>query len=266
MSGYFQWMILSAITGSPIGSAIALVVFWFVTDRFTLGVLPDPLKWVLRLRREGQLKRTLLNNPHDGRARLELAQLYVERGASTAAINVLKPNLEKGESDIQTIFTMGAACMGAKYFDQGEKLLAHAKELDADFRVGDIDLELGKGRLAKGDFAGAKAALTELIATRKGTIIGRVLLAKALKGAGDDGAAALMRDEAWAEYVAAPRFQRRRERLWAWRARPSRPILYAVLLVTLLGVCGKYVSPHLRNMRANQYQNGTTGNDDEADE
>jgi tetratricopeptide (TPR) repeat protein len=257
-------MILSAITGSPLGSALALLVFWFVTDRFTLGVLPDPLKWVLRLRREGHLKRTLLNNPHDGRARLELAQLYVERGASTAAINVLKPNLEKGEHDIQTVFTMGAACMGAKYFDQGEKLLGHAKELDPDFRVGDIDLELGKGRLAKGDYAGAKAALTELIATRKGTITGRVLLARALKGTGDDGAAALMRDEAWAEYVAAPRFQRRRERLWAWRARPSRPIIYAALLVTLVASFAHFVAPHLRAMRAGQYQSGSAG--DEADE
>jgi tetratricopeptide (TPR) repeat protein len=260
MSQYFVWMILSAITGSPIGSAAALLVFWLVTDRFTLGVLPDPLKWIPRLRREGQLRRTLLNNPHDGRARLELAQLYVERGAGAKAVEVLKPNLSKGEGDVQTVFTMGAACMGAKYFEQGEMLLAHAKALDPDFRVGEIDLELGKGRLARGDFPGAKAALDELLAHRRGTIMGRVLLSRALKGAGDDGAAALMRDEAWGEYVAAPGFQRRRERLWAWRARPSRPLLYLGLVLVGLFAFSHFVGPQLRGA---MQQQGRSAPDDE---
>jgi tetratricopeptide (TPR) repeat protein len=138
---------------------------------------------------------------------------------------------------------MGAACMKAGYFEQGEKLLAHAQELDPDFRLGEIDLVLGQGRLAKGDFAGAKAALEALVKHRRGTVQGRVLLARALEGLGDDASAALMRDEAWREYVAAPGFQRRKERLWAWRARPSRPVTYALVLVAVLVFLGTVVAP-----------------------
>lgn len=243
MSGYFQWIILTALTGSPLGSAAFLLFFWLVVDRFTLGLLPDPLRWLMRRRREGQLKRTLLGNPNDGRARLELAGLYVDRGAGKQAVEVLRPNLENGDDDVQTVFTMGAACMRAGYYDQGEKLLAHAQEMDPDFRLGEIDLVQGQGRLAKGDFAGAKAALEALVKHRRGTIHGRVLLARALEGLGDDASAALMKDEAWREYVSAPGFQRRKERLWAWRARPSRPATYALALVLVLVFLGTVVAP-----------------------
>ncbi len=245
MSGYFQWIILSAITGSPLGSAVALIVFYVVVDRFTLGVLPDPLRWVMRWRREGLLERTLLGNPHDGRARLELAQLYVERGQGKKAVDVLRPNFDKGDDDIQSVFTMGEACLLAGYVDQGEKLLEHAEELNPDFRVGELHLVRGRQRLARGDFAGAKAALETLVKTRRGTITGRVLLAKAMQGLGDDASAALMRDEAWKEYVSAPRFQRRKERLMAWRARPSRPATYLLIFVLVFGLFATVVAPKL---------------------
>ena len=188
-----------------------------------------------RLNRELTLKRTLLNNPHDGRARLELAELLVERRAHRSALEVLKPNLEKGDDDVQSLFTMGSACVFAGYPDQGEKLLEHVRELDPDFRVGEVDLVLGKARLGRGDFGGAKEALERLVNARKGTVEGRVLLAKALDGLKDDSGAALMRDDAWKEYVAAPRFQRRKERWWAWRARPSRPLLYLAVALVVVG-------------------------------
>lgn len=243
MSGYFQWIILTAITGSPLGSAAFLLFFWLVVDRFTLGILPDPFRWLMRRRREGQLQRTLLGNPNDRRARLELGGLYVDRGAGKQAVEVLRPNLEAGDDDVATVFTMGAACMKAGYSEQGEKLLAHAQEMDPDFRVGEIDLVLGQGRLAKQDFAGAKTALEALVKHRRGTIHGRVLLARAMEGLGDDASAALMKDEAWKEYVSAPGFQRRKERLWAWRARPSRPATYALVLVLVLVFLGGVVAP-----------------------
>jgi tetratricopeptide (TPR) repeat protein len=254
VSGFFQWIIFIAITGSPLGSAVALLVFWFLVDRFTTGVLPDPWRALMRRRRETTLRRTLLVNPHDGRARLELAQLYVERGNGKAAVEVLRPTFDRGAEDIQSVFTMGAACMQAGYYEQGEKLLAHASELDEDFRVGEIELARARGRLAQKDYAGARTALEAFVRHRKGTVEGRVLLAKALDGLGDDASAALMRDEAWREYVAAPGFQRRKERLWAWRARPSRPMTYGLVAVLAFTLFFRFGAPALsswaRSLRA----------------
>lgn len=252
MSGYFYWIILTAITGSPLGSAVALILFWLVVDRFTLGFLPDPVRWVSRWRRRGFLERTLLNNPHDGRSRLELAQLYVERGQGAKAVEVLRPTFDRGADDIQSVFTMGEACLLAGYAEQGEKLLAHAEELDAGFRVGEIHLVQGRERLKRKDFAGAKAALDALVKLRRGTISGRVMLAQAHEGLGDDATGALLKDEAWNEYVSAPRFQRRQERLWAWRARPSRPATYLLVLVLCFGFFATVIAPRLSSWAQTQ--------------
>lgn len=244
-STWLQWIILSALTGSPLGSAVFLLVFWLVVDRFTLGILPDPLRWVMRWRRASSLERTLLGNPHDGRARLELAGLYVDRAKYKPAIELLKPNVEKGDHDPQTLFTMGVACLGAGYVGQGEKLLDTVDDASPGFRVNEVELMRGRFRLARNDFAGAKVALERLVSARAGTIEGRVLLARALDGLGDDGAAALMKDAAWNEYVSAPGFQRRKERLWAWRARPSRPATYLLIAVLALTLFATLAAPRI---------------------
>lgn len=257
MSGYLQWIILTAITGSPAGSAIALVLFWLVFDRFTFGVLPDPVRWVMRWRREKTLEATLRTNPHDGRARLELGQLYVARGKGKAAVDVLRPNFERGDDDVQSVVTMGEACLQAGYVDQGEKLLAHAQDLSAEFRVGEVFLIRGRHRLARGDAKGAREDLEQLVKIRRGTVMGRVLLSRAMKATGDDAAAALLRDDAWNEFVTSPLFQRRKERFWAWRARPSRPATYLLIFVLVATFFGTVIAPKLTHL-AHRYQDTYT--------
>jgi hypothetical protein len=126
------------------------------------------------------------------------------------------------------------AYLGAGEKAKGELLLDEAAKMNPDFRQGSIELERGRLRLANGDAKGAVEALERFVKGRHGSIEGRVLLAKAMSKAGRDADAALMRDEAWKDYVSAPGFQRRRERMWAWRARPSRPITYAAIALLLL--------------------------------
>lgn len=249
VSTYLQWIILSSLTGSPLGSLVAILVFWALVDRFTLGVLPDPLKVFVRWQRERRLKHLLRLNPHDRRARLELGELLVARKANAQAVDMLKPVLEHGDDDPQTLFTMGAACLGAGYREQGEKLFAHLREQRPDFRQGELDLVLGHARLAAKDAAGAKEALERFLAVRKGSVEGRVLLARAQSALGDDASAALTKDAAWAEYEAAPTFQQRKERLWAWRARPSRPLLYAAIAIVAAVVLFQVLGPVAAKLR-----------------
>ena len=243
MSTWLLWIILSSVTGSPIGAAIALVVIAVVTDRFALGLMPDWWKAIQRRQREAKLQRILLGNPHDRQSRRELAELLVMRGAHARAVETLKPNLEAGDDDHATIFTMGVACLGAGHQAQGEKLLAHLAQTQPDFRVGELEFAIGRARLARKDFKGARESFERAIAVRRGSVEGRVLLSQALLGLGDAPAAALMRDQAWDEYVSAPRFQRRKERLWAWRARPSRPATYGIAIAMVLVLFGRFAGP-----------------------
>jgi len=243
MSKWFLWIILSSLTGSPIGSAIAILVFYWAVDRFTFRMLPDPVGFVRKRMRAGKLRRDLVGNPHDRRARYELAEIMLDRKRYARAVELLRPNLEAGDDDVPTVFTMGVACLGAGHSQQGEKLLDHAAEKDAGFRLGAIELERGRWRLQRGDAKGAQEALKKALGFRSGSVEARVLLAKALEAGGDDGAGALMREEAWREYVGSPAFHRRVERFWAWRAKPSRPALYAAVAAAALLMFGRFAAP-----------------------
>jgi tetratricopeptide (TPR) repeat protein len=242
MSKWLLWLVLTSITGRPLLSLVLVIAAVWAVDRFTLQVLPSPLRVFGRWRRAGQLERTLMTNTHDRRARFELAELRIGRGKYAEAVTLLKPNLEAGDEDVDTLFLLGVAYLGAGEVAKGELLLDEAAKLNPDYRQGSIDLERGRLRLARGDAKGAVEALERFVKGRNGTVEGRVLLARALDKTGRDADAALMRDEAWKEYVAAPGFQRRRERMWAWRARPSRPATYAAIAVVLLALSYQVVS------------------------
>ncbi|MFL5357932.1 tetratricopeptide repeat protein [Archangium sp.] len=235
-TSWLLWIVLSSLTGSPVLSALGVLGFVWVADRYTVGILPSPFRALGRWQRANKLQRMLHTNPHDRRARSELADLWVRRGRYAAAVEVLKPNLEAGDDDLTTLFVLGLAYLGAGDAARGELLLEEAAKLQPDYQMGVIDLERGRFRLARGDTKGAIEALERLRRARPGTVEGRVLLARALDRSGRDGEGALVREEAWKEYVAAPGFQRRRERLWAWRARPSRPIAYGVALLVVLAL------------------------------
>jgi hypothetical protein len=56
--------------------------------------------------------------------------------------------------------------------------------------------------------------------------------------------------------VAAPGFQRRKERKWAWRARPSRPLIYLTALLAGLFLFYKFVAPQLRPPAPTAYEDG----------
>ncbi|HVE86153.1 MAG TPA: hypothetical protein VND93_25025, partial [Myxococcales bacterium] len=113
MSKWLLWIILSSLTGSPIGSGIAILALWWAMDRFTFRLFPDPVALSRRWLRAGKLRRELVGNPHDRRARYELAELMVARRRYARAVNLLRPNLEAGDEDVPTVYLMGVACLGA---------------------------------------------------------------------------------------------------------------------------------------------------------
>ncbi len=243
MSWFPLWWLVSWFTGSPVTALVVLLVLWWASDRFTFRVLPDPVRWLARWRRMGQLRRTLAVNPHDRRARFELAERLLESGRPREAAETLRPNVEAGDEDAHTAFVMGAALGRSGAYDPAERALALVREADPRFRAGELELELGRQRLARRDFAGAREALERLLEQRPGSIEGRWLLSRALAGLGDVAGAVAAREQAWRDYRTLPRFHRRHERPFAWRAKPSRPAATALLVVAGLilvtgWVCG----------------------------
>jgi hypothetical protein len=126
---------------------------------------------------------------------------------------------------------MGAALARSGGWDRAEPFLAAARTRDPAFRMGELDLEVGRMRVRRGDAAGAIEPLRRLVEARPGTVEGRYWLSRALETCGDAAGAMRAREEGWREYTALPRFRRRQERPFAWRLRPSRPAVVAVAVV-----------------------------------
>ena len=237
-TSWLLWIILSWITGSPVLAAVVLLVAWWLGDRATFRLLPDPLRLLGRWRRMAQLQATLQVNPHDRRARFELAERLLESRRPRQAAEMLRPNVEAGDEDVRTAFVMGAALGRSGAVEQAERALEVARAQEPRFRAGEIDLELGRQRVARGDHAGAREALERLLRERPGTVEGRWLLARALSGLGDAAGAREARAQAWREYTALPRFHRRHERPFAWRIKPWRPALVALVAIAALSLGG----------------------------
>ncbi len=245
MSQWMLWVLLTWLTGSPLTALVVLAILWWLGDRATFKVLPDPLRGLHRRRRMGDLRSTLSANPHDRRARLELANLLLDVRRPKDAAEVLRVNVEAGDDDVHTSFAMGAALARGGSPADAERFLSAARARDPSFRLGEIDLEVGRMRLRRGDSAGALEPLRRLVAARPGTVEGRYWLARALAAQGDAPGAALARDEGWREYVALPRFRRQHERAFAWRLRPWRPALVAVAVALAAALLAWAILPAL---------------------
>jgi hypothetical protein len=228
------WGLLSWVTGSPLTALAIVALVWWLSDRFTFRLLPDPFRFLGRWRRTRQLRATLSVNPHDRRARFELAERMLETGRPREAADVLRPNVEAGDEDAHTAFVMGAALGRIGAYQQAERVLALARDQEPRFRAGEIDLELGRQRVARHDNAGARDALQRLLVERPGSVEGRYLLARALSGLGEGAAARTVREEAWRDYRMLPRFHRKHERLFAWRIKPWRPAAVALAIAAVV--------------------------------
>lgn len=242
-SSWILWMLIAWVTGNPLLALAAVALVWWLGDRATFRVLPDPLRLFERARRASALRRTLASNPHDRRARLELANLLLDRGRPREAAELLAANVAAGDDDVHTISAMGAALARSGDAAGAERFLAAARAREPSFRMGELDLELGKLRLRGGDAAGAIEPLRRLVGERPGTVEGRYWLARALALGGDEAGAARARDEAWREFAALPRFRRSHERPFAWRIRPWRPALVAAAIVLAAALALRAAAP-----------------------
>jgi hypothetical protein len=249
---FLAFSLLRALTGSSVLSLLILGAGFWLLDRSTVRVVPRAVRALRRWQREGQLRRTLSHNPHDRGARLELGRLLLERGRYAEAMALVRPNVDAGDDEPDTLFVLGSALLGAGYDPQGEALLDGVVAQDPDFRLGEVDLVRGRVRLSRGDLPGARAALEALLVHRPGTVEGRVLLSRVLQAQGDGAGAKRLREEAWEDYKAAPSFRRREERLWAWRARPERPAMYAAAAALVALVATQLFLPEVRRYAEEQ--------------
>jgi tetratricopeptide (TPR) repeat protein len=228
VNNWISFSILWALTGSPIAAAAILVGAYALADWYTFGFLRGVAQAVADFRRGRRLRLVLLQNPHDRKARADLGQILISQRRPGRAIEVVKPLADSDPHDLRALYLLGVACLATGRVDQGELFLSEVHDADPSFRDGEALLELGRFRVRR-RAASAGEPLTRFLAAHPHHVEARYLLSRARQLAGDKAAAGVERARCWQEYETELPYQRRRDRIWAWRARPSRPMMYAAL-------------------------------------
>ena len=237
MSGWINFSILWMLTGNPVAAAVILLGAYAVTDWYTFGFLRGIARAVGAFRRGQRLRRVLLHNPHDRKARADLGDVLLSQRRYAQAIEVVKPLADRDPHDLAALYMLGVACLATGRFDQGELFLGEVHAADPGFRGGEALLQLGRFRVRRGHREAA-APLRGFLHDYPHHVEARFWLSRAYELSGDPAAAAAERKRCWQEYETELPYQRRSDRLWAWRARPSRPLLYAAAACGALALFG----------------------------
>lgn len=169
-------------------------------------------------------RRTLHYNPANRDVRFQLASELVARGAHDEASALVERNLADGDDDASTFALAGVAAFGSRQPDawaRGSDRLERARGRATKVQISDIELALARGWMGHRRWTDARAALVRYLDTRPGSIEGLARLARVHAELGESEIAATTRRQAWARWRAQPRFERRTNRLWAWRVRPA---------------------------------------------
>jgi tetratricopeptide (TPR) repeat protein len=245
MSNWINFSILWMVTGSPVAAAAILLAAYAIADWYTFGFLRGVAKAVNDFRRGRRLRLVLLHNPHDRKARADWGEILIAQRRYAKAIEVVKPIADEDPHHLPALYMLGIACFATGRPDQGELFLGEVHGADPSFKDGAPLLELGRWRLRRKD-PRAAAALAEYVRTHPHSVEARWLLAEAHRLCGDAANSAAERRRCWQEYETELPYQRRRDRIWAWRAKPSRPVLYAAI------ACGALVLFNAALQRSSQ--------------
>lgn len=231
MTKFSLFWILWMVTGNPLVAIVVLLVAFALLDRFALGLTPPWIKAWFRVGEASRLQAQVNANPHDKPARRALAELLVTRRRYARAVSVIEPAVaEAARPESGTLLIAAEAYLGQGDLERAGVCVeaAHAGARTNQY----FALALLTGRIleASGRLLEAQEAYAEAVSLSEGRVEPRFRLYRVLKRIERPVEAETARRGAWQAYVEAPFFQRRQERIWAWRANPARPAMYAAVL------------------------------------
>ena len=235
MGKILTFFVLTQLTGSPWMAIAALVAFYWILDRSTLRYLPGPWIFMRRFLQRRKLEAVLLDNPHDFRTALELGRLLLDAKRHAAALPHLERAAEAYRTDASVQVLRAVARMAAGAREEGVAEVEALMSANPRLRFGEPWLDGGEILLAAGDGARAKAMIEKFLGAQPSNVKALYLLGRAEARCGNPDAARANRRRAWREYATNPRFKQREARVWAYRANPLRPAMYAACFFAVAG-------------------------------
>ncbi|HEX8947720.1 MAG TPA: tetratricopeptide repeat protein [Dissulfurispiraceae bacterium] len=219
MLNYLFLYIIFRMLGSPVSVLLAFIVLYLLVDRTFFGVAPDPFKAFRVSGRIRELKRIIELNPHDARSLKELGIFLFERGDYGGAQRYFERAAPRMLDDPEFRFYYGISVARTGDVHRGRELVDSALQQSPGLKYGDPYLMMAEVYIDAGDYRDALPLLERFEKIHYASVrglyqLGRVKLRLGMKDEGMD-----YLGKAVAVYKDAPRFRRRLERKWAWKAR-----------------------------------------------
>jgi len=163
--------------------------------------------------------RTLTVNPQNADAHYQLGRISLDRGDPSAARGYFEAAVKITQDVAEYYYYFGLACSQKKDWDKALECYENAYRIYPEYGQGDIFREVGKAYINTGYIEKGKEFLNFFLTRRDADPEGRYWLAVALQKSGDAERARFQLTMIIEQAKANPRFFRKRNREWIYRAR-----------------------------------------------
>jgi tetratricopeptide (TPR) repeat protein len=216
---FILFIFLSRLIGNPIIAVVIIIVFYLAIDRRYYGFVPDPLRAYRVAGRIRELQRIVAINPHDARSLKELGIFMFERKNYKKALEYFTRASAKMSDEPEFNYYYGIALARSGAVDRGRALVDNALLAAPGLKYGDPYLAMAEVYIDTGAYDSAAPYLEHYLKVRISSTEGlyQMGLVKIKTGKVDEGVEYLKK--AVAVFKDAPRYKRKMERKWAWKAR-----------------------------------------------
>lgn len=219
LSKFFLFYLLYWFLGNPFLALLIILAVYFMIDRTFLGFIPDPLKAFKKAGRIRELQKIISINPHDARSLKELGIYMIEKKKYEKARDFLEKAADKLSDDPEFNYYYGLSLARCGDIQKGRGLLDEALMHSPGLKYGEPFLMFAEVYIDNGDFSSALPLLEgfEKIHSSSSRGFYQMGLVQMKLGNKEEGAEYLKK--AIRVFKASPRFKRKIDRKWAWKAR-----------------------------------------------
>jgi tetratricopeptide (TPR) repeat protein len=219
LSKFFLFYLLYWLLGNPLLALLIILVVYLAIDRTFFGFIPDPFKAFKKAGRIRELQRIIAVNPHDARSLKELGVHMIEKKDYRKAREYLEKAASKLSDDPEFNYYYGLSVARCGDIRRGRELLDSALMHSPGLKYGEPLILFAEVYIDNGDFSSALPLLERFEKIHSSSSRGfyQLGLVKSKLGEKEEGTRYLKK--AIAVFKASPRFKRKVDRKWAWKAR-----------------------------------------------
>ena len=219
LSKFFLFYILYWLLGNPLVALLVILIIYFTVDRTFFGFIPDPFTAFKKAGRIRELHNIVAINPYDARSLKELGTFMIDKKDYGRAREYFEKAANKMSDDPEFNYYYGLSLARCGEIGKGRELLEAALKNSPNLKYGEPFIMFAEVYIDSGDYAGALPLLESFEHIHSSSSRGfyQMGVVKLKLGMYAEGKEYLKK--AIAAFKASPRFKRKVDRKWAWKAR-----------------------------------------------